>query len=701
MGELSRRQFLGSSIALPLASGAPADARLEEPGAEYLLRYFIRSNTAERQTRDLIAYCRANRIGHVILFNGNHWDLGWNLPTLEEASARVEVLKPVFAELRNAGLRASLNMWTTIGHEDLGRHERARFPGWRFLVGDDGAQSRACPCPLDPGWNVYIRKLYASFAALEPDILYIDDDFRYHNHRPAAWSCFCPLHLDEMARRTGRPLDRVEVLARILTAEPQPSPERDTWLALCGESILSVARGISEAVARVSPRTRMGLMCSLPEVHAAEGRLWLKMAEAFAVSGNAPVLRPHMGGYGDAVFRDTASGLSSMRKLQPLLGARMRFTPEVENDPCTAFSKSARGTRLQIALNCALGCRGVTLDIHSFTETAFDYDTALDPMLRDSFEYFDRIARWAAETPRERGLQVLWDNRFPRHRRCAGSARMAALVAPHCWEGAMDLLGFATTFYPDEVRLASRPYLEERTDREIGELLGGKMLLPADAAALLIERGFAADIGVASCAPLQGANVERLTNEQFAGRYFGRDMTAAFFTKYRLEPLAGAAIVSTLLGPEESFRAPGMLLYENRRGGRVGILPYDGAAQDLYRIEFRNWKRQHALWKMIEWIAGAPVPLFVENAADVWPLRRDGAGVIAIALANLSADPLRSVTLRVGGRFERPAVEVLTPAGLATPPFEVRADGGYTRLRGPVDIEPYTLACFRVTGARA
>jgi hypothetical protein len=49
------------------------------------------------------------------------------------------------------------------------------------------------------------------FVRSDPEILHIDDDFPYHNHRPAAWGCFCPLHLAEISRRLGRPIDRSEL----------------------------------------------------------------------------------------------------------------------------------------------------------------------------------------------------------------------------------------------------------------------------------------------------------------------------------------------------------------------------------------------------------------------------------------------------------------------------------------------------------
>jgi hypothetical protein len=182
----------------------------------------------------------------------------------------------------------------------------------------------------------------------------------------------------------------------------------------------------------------------------------------------------------------------------------MRLTPELENFPFTGFSKSARLTRLQIALSLFVAPPDITLDIMSFVGTRFDYDTAIDEVLRDSFDYFSAICAWSAECQTERGLQILWDPRFPLHRKVE-SNRMAALPAPRVWEGALDLLGFATTFYPDDVKLASRAYLEERNDNELRALLQGKLLLDGDAAVHLVEKGFASALGLKHIQPLSEA----------------------------------------------------------------------------------------------------------------------------------------------------------------------------------------------------
>jgi len=702
---VSRRGFCRSVLGVPgtvafwvdaLSDTSPMPASKGAPQVNYMLRYFLRSESAFQQTGGLIAFCKENHISHVILFNGNHWDMGWNLPTLEEAKARVEILRPVFSRLRAAGLHTSINMWTTLGHADIGRDERSRF-SWHFMVSDDGAQSRAIPCPIDPQWKAYIGQLYGLFAQLEPEIIYIDDDFRYHNHSPVSWGCFCPLHLEEMARRVGKRLSREELVHQILCAWPQPTEERKSWLDLCGDSILEAATIISDAVKAASPRTHMGLMCSDPNTHAAEGRRWLDMVRAFSASGNQPVLRPHYATYQEGVYTETPSELACMRKLQPLLGGRMRLTPELENGPSTRFDKSARLTRLQIALSLFLAPPDITLDIFNFVDTRFDYDKALDQMLRDSFDYFCGICTWSAECQTERGLQILWDEHFPLHRKVVAN-RMAALPAPPVWEGAMDLLGFATTFYPDDVKLASRAFLEERSENELQALLGGKLLLDGDAAAFLVEKGHASAIGLKDLQPLSGAyNYERMVDGRFADKYVNQDETIARAAKYRLDPLEKAVIVSRICPPDSGDSLPGMALFENSLGGRVGIIPFNGSRGDLRAIGFRGWKRQQVLRKMLEWINQGPLPLFVDGGANVLPLRRDGQHGIVVGIANLTSDTLSRIAFRVSALAGTPRLDSLMspkPAG-----FQVEREDGYWRFQVATTVQPLELLCFKITQA--
>ena len=156
---------------------------------------------------------------------------------------------------------------------------------------------------------------------------------------------------------------------------------------------------------------------------------------------------------------------------------------------------------------------------------------------------------------------------------------MTNLPARRSWEGALDVLGFATTFYPGEVKLASPGGLPRRADgRRTARPAQGKLLLGGDAASRLIERGLGAEIGLASCEPVDVAgNCERFVNKPFAGKYWNQDEGIFAMHKYRLQPAADAIVVSQMIGPEHSFTLPGMVLYENPAGGRIGVIPFDGS----------------------------------------------------------------------------------------------------------------------------
>jgi hypothetical protein len=390
-----------------------------------------------------------------------------------------------------------------------------------------------------------------------------------------------------------------------------------------------------------------------------------------------------------------------MRKLQTLLASKMRFTPEFENFPYTQFSKSAQLTRLQIALSMFSIPPDLTLNIHHFVETQLDDVPAHTKVLRDSFDYFNGIVAWATECQKERGLQILWGDRFPLHRK-VDEARMTALPVPGCWEGTMDLLGFATTFYPDEVKLAGKSFMEERTDEEIRTLLKEKVLMDGDAANHLVERGFGREVGLKSCKPVGGTNYEKFVSKAFAPNFLNPDEEVSVYAdKYGLDLMEGAIVVTRMFGPDATFSVPGMVLFENGLGGRSGIIPLSGLHGDLYAVEFRGWKRQYVLKEMLEWINRGPLPLFVEGAANVLPLRRDGERAVLIGVANLSADPIPQVVLQLAPPFEgKLVIEYLAPEGKRKPiEVETQLTDGYLHLQIPVRVLPLELACFRLTKA--
>jgi hypothetical protein len=226
--------------------------------------------------------------------------------------------------------------------------------------------------------------------------------------------------------------------------------------------------------------------------------------------------------------------------------------------------------------------------------------------------------------------------------------------------------------------------------------------LTGDAASHLVERGFNRQIGLTSCKPVGGTSYEQFVSEDFAPSFLNPDEQVGVFAgKYSLDLMEGTIAVARMYEAAASFSVPGMVLFENSLGGRFGVVPLSGVQGDLYAMESRGWKRQYDLKKMLESINRGPVPLFVEGAANVLPLRRDGEKAVLIGVANLSADPMPEVELQLAPPFEgKPAVQWLTLEGKRKPvDAEALLAGGYWHVRIPVRVAPVGLACFRLTKA--
>ena len=58
-----------------------------------------------------------------------------------------------------------------------------------------------------------VAKVYCGdvsyYATVKPNMVWVEDDFRFHNHAPLEWGgCFCDLHIAEFSKRAGRELSR-------------------------------------------------------------------------------------------------------------------------------------------------------------------------------------------------------------------------------------------------------------------------------------------------------------------------------------------------------------------------------------------------------------------------------------------------------------------------------------------------------------
>lgn len=628
----------------------------EKLRARYMLRYALPHWCAEKRTKELVKYCQIIGIDEVMFFTESTNYL--ELETLEESRAYARILKPTIERLRKAGIEASIQLHSTMGHGDFGRDLRKKLP-FQYQVDADGTESRACACPLDVAWQRYAAELYRIYASLKPRIIWVDDDFRLHNHSPVRWGCFCPLHLQAFSKRAGHFMSRSELVKSILSPNSQPSTERLAWFNLMGDSMIEAATILEHAVHEVSPETRLGLMTSLPEVHCVEGRRWHDLLKSLS-GPHEPVIRPTLGSYIEGDKRELLYGLMVTLHSKALTPHKTLIAPEVENYPFTRFSKSAKYTRLQIALCQLCEIPDVTLDLYDYYGEPLSDDPVYGNMLRNNRPFFDSITCLMSAGGTPQGVRLFFHERGALFRQTEND-NWHELLARRPWDFTLPLLGFSVTYGESSICAVTGDSILALEDKALHNLLSKGLLLDSSAAAALERRGLAKLIGVTVGPKMHNCFFEEILDEDFGKR---RNESHTFLTTPAsgdgflgglsvLNPVPEARSVSRILGDDGKELSSGLVLYENRLGGRVAVFPHDGQSGAIEQTYFRNWIRQKQLRSTINWLGKGSTPFFVEGVPDIVPIRIDQPPRVVLGIANLSSDPISRIQGVISGLPER------------------------------------------------
>lgn len=352
----------------------------------------------DAQLADLVRACEEFHINEVLLFP-HGLDLEDSMSgywTLDQVRADCERVARAKAALARVGVRTGLNIWHTLGHGDRGRDMTGEFP-FQPLVDTEGRACRANACPLCPTWQQHMTACFEMYAAIKPGRIFLDDDFRWHNHRTAdgggQMTCFCPLHLAAFNRRHGSTFHR-EALVREILRPGTPSPVRAQWLDFQRDILNDTARLLGDTVRRIDPEIEMGLMSSHPDCHAAEGRDWGKLLEALCGQGRRALLRPSYPDYMEGWQRDIPRNLFALRhSLAQLPREHTLFFSELDNCIPTRFNRSPEYIAMQTMLCAILGIGQFHYSLFEFmgNPDTFTENRAYGEMLRQIRPHVEQI----------------------------------------------------------------------------------------------------------------------------------------------------------------------------------------------------------------------------------------------------------------------------------------------------------------------
>ena len=534
--------------------------------------------------------------------------------SFEEQDVFLAMMRKVRDLMVQKGISISVNQWHSVMHADLGKHF-APHQHFRPMVDIKGNQADLCVCPLCKNWQAYIGRIYARYAELDPSILWVEDDFRLHNHDPLIWGgCFCDEHMKLYSERAGRELTREEFLAGILQPG-EPHPYRKIWLDVARETMLNAASAISSAIREVSPNPKVGLMSSVPYVHAAEGRDWHAILNTLA-GGQTPVNRIHLPGYQEtvpSVYLHNLNMVSMMNRA--MIPENTEVYPELENFPFSLFSKSRRFTRFQLLSGLPLNLAGITIDLYDLNGNGIVFEDGYQHMLKQVKPYLNELTRMGVFRGQRRGVQVLYSQRSSYHLHTCKGESMEELYPQECfWAGLLPAMGIPYTYcdhIPEqEIVAVSGQALRNFSREDVISLFEKNfVILTGDAAQTLMDLGLGHLAGMESVRWVKQDNgtyaYEQVTNGRtYRSRKNARasaivvcsdvlDVTyaadaevteySAMYDSFRRRTLPGQCVVNNkvLIYPFGHFDAPGhipvMLLNTLRQELLQDVLFHAGA----------------------------------------------------------------------------------------------------------------------------
>lgn len=339
----------------------------------YSLRIEIEADRySEQRIQNIVKYSKKYGYDDVMFFT-NNGNASLSHITREEVTPQVEVIKKAKPLLNAEGISVSLNPGCTIGQGTKTENMRGLHADFTLMRDVDGHSDGATACPLCRNFQRYLSDMYAFYTTeIEPQIIWVEDDFRLHNHGSMKWGgCFCELHMKRYCEKLGFSVTREEFVEQLLKPGQGKNIYRDAYAEVARETMVELAQVIGRRVHQVSGgRTIVGLMSSHPEEHAIEYRDWNGILYALS---DTPT---------DRLTLPTYSQISPMsygwlyNKVVTQTRARIPnetwILPELENGPHGPQSKSARFTAFMIESTLPIVPHGCTLNM-------YDYDNGIIP----------------------------------------------------------------------------------------------------------------------------------------------------------------------------------------------------------------------------------------------------------------------------------------------------------------------------------
>ncbi len=653
---------------------------LAQNKATYILRYFlprppyVSNEMTSKRLKELISFCKRTHID-AVQFYVNLKDNWYYMPdTAVHAIGWAKEMQEFIPYIREAGISYQINFQNLIGATTGGADHRKDLD-WEYLVNHQGVENPGCACPLGVKFRAIMGTQLKVWAETKPDVIWIDDDFRLHNHglgqNELDWYCYCPNHLGKFSSVYGKSLTREYLIEKITKSVEV----RNAWLDFLNDTMCETASWVCNQIHKISPFTRIALMTSMPDVHAVEGRNWKDFLKSISGDGYTPIIRPHFGPYTEVSPADFVNSYlmldQTIASIASQIVERIDYCPEIENTRFTRWAKSAAATGFQLTLGQLAGCSGITLSLYDLEGSSLDEEPLYESLLRGKKDYLDSLAMLKLNDWKAEGAAMLTD---------PDSARKVQVIEPQnssigdlmgtgrTWDPVLLLMGVPARYV--QVSKASDEdliLLDGLTawlpdDNELDKILSKGVLLDCKAAEVLEKRGYRDMIGVSvgdmfhcqsSAEVFHGLILNDMEAKRMPLRIPGGNWS-------KLSPSPNAKVLTSIINPIGEMQ-PGTVLFENTLGGRVAT--YSGFG-NLAGYDFFNHQRISWSSALLDWLSRNKFPLHVQAEQKMLTVRRDSENGILLAFSNLAADSISRVKGKIRNINKLKSVSKLCADGM-------------------------------------
>jgi hypothetical protein len=579
-------------------------------------------------------------------------------PNVECQQPWIDWMREVVApRIRAEGFGFELNFQELLGATTSNTDLRSLYKWKQFMVDHYGKTSQGSPCPEDPVYREEMAKMLRGWAGTKPDILWIDDDFRLHNHSTSGMYCYCPLHLKKFAQRAGKEFSREEILQQVLTPG-KPSDFRNQWLDFLGDCMADFALWIRGQVHSQSPETRVALMTSGTDIHSLEGRDWKKVLGNFA-GRFKPFIRPTFGLYTGTTSppKSASAGftsiISQVQVVEQSLGENnCDFAPELENTRYTTWAKSVAHSTCSIIMGQLMGLPMITAAVNDLDGSPLAEEPTTVSLFRNTRPRMEAIAALGLKSWPIHGLVFLSDKDVAHKTHLRDKADYYDMTPDTKMESVVAQMGISINYMTaanagvGEVVMLETGSVWLASDDELKKILSGAVLMTSGAARLIAERGFGESLGVkVNNHRTQGIQSEEYLGDKLPGvtkirvPHRGADWDEVEIVDPRVEV---ASYFCDMLGEKHV----GTALFKNSSGGRIAIYAQNS---DMQSGLFGSHARRRWLHGILTWLSDGKfqsLPVIPQHGIS---LLKKGNGQWLYAFCNLGTDVLTNFNLRWQG----------------------------------------------------